>query len=146
MNNIFGINLKKFREVRGLNQKEFAELLSKETTQSFNQQHISNYESTEIFPKPMVIPHIAKILGVTTDQLFGYNATAKEIDISEIIGVTRPELNRLSKTQLKMVFEKYLNYLDELIKSRELLVEKVHHLEAQIQLLKQESAEGPNNE
>lgn len=146
MRNIFSISLRKYRQGKGLSQKQLAELLSKETNLEFAARHISSYEANNVYPKGDFLPVLAKILDVSLDDLFGVNVKSQKVDISDIIGLTRPELNNLSKSELKMVFEKYLNYLDELIKSRELLVEKVHHLEAQIQLLKQESAEGPNNE
>ena len=111
----------------------------------FAARHISSYEANNVYPKGDFLPVLAKILDVSVDDLFGVNIDKQKVDISEIIGITRPELNDLSKSDLKMVFEKYLSYLDELIKSRELLVEKVHQLEEQIRLLKQDSSEDLND-
>ena len=145
MRNIFAINLRKYRQGKGLSQKELAELLTKETNLEFAARHISSYEANNVYPKGDFLPVLAKILDVSVDDLFGVNIDKQKVDISEIIGITRPELNDLSKSDLKMVFEKYLSYLDELIKSRELLVEKVHQLEEQIRLLKQDSSEDLND-
>ena len=126
----FGVNLRRYRELRGLSQKELANLLTKETGISFNHRHISNYENTEIFPKPQVIPYMAKVLEVSTDNLFGVKTKdMKETDISQIIGVKRPELNGLSKADLKSTFENYLNYLDELIRANVFYTEKARRFE-----------------
>ena len=137
MSNIFGDNLRKYRQLRGMSQKKLADLLSRETGNNFTQKHISNYEQTDTFPKAPAIPHLAKILGSSIDVLFGLTNDMNEVDISQYIGITRPELNRLSKVELKATFEQYLNILDELVKSRAWYTEKVRHLEEEIRVLQE---------
>lgn len=143
MHNIFGINLRRYRELRGLSQKELADLLSNETGNNFTQRHISNYEKTDTFPKAPAIPFMAKILDVSIDSLFGLTDKMNEVDISQYIGITRPELNSLSKVELKATFEKYLNILDELVKSSVWHAEKVRSLEEEIKTLRDRFEQNP---
>ena len=56
----------------------------------------------------------------------------RETDISQIVGITRPEINSLSKADLINTFEKYLNYLDELVKANTFYVEKARKLESRV--------------
>lgn len=56
----------------------------------------------------------------------------RETDISQIVGITRPEINSLSKADLINTFEKYLNYLDELVEANIFYVEKARKLENRV--------------
>lgn len=138
MSNIFSKKLKEHRLKNGLKQKDLAKLLSEETGIAYDQRNISFYEANNVYPKGEVLPALAKILNVSLDELFGL-ATPKqkevEIDITEIIGITKPQLYRLSKQELQKAFEKYLNYLEDLQKSKEWLLQKVQQLENRIQEL-----------
>lgn len=59
-------NIKKFREMRRMTQKQFSEQLSK------SRNVISNWERGENSPDPDTIEEICRILGVTPNQLFGW--------------------------------------------------------------------------
>ena len=80
---------------------------------------------------------MARLFDVSLDELFGLDTTREKIDIeiTEIIGVTRPELYKLSKPNLQVVFEKYLGYLEDLQKSKEWLLQKIRHQEKYIREL-----------
>ena len=92
-------------------------------------------------PRPYLLWQ--KILDVSIDSLFGLTDKMNEVDISQYIGITRPELNSLSKVELKATFEKYLNILDELVKSSVWHAEKVRSLEEEIKTLRDKFEQTP---
>lgn len=59
-------NIRKFRELRKMTQKNFAEQLNK------SRNVISNWERGENSPDPDTIEHICNILSVTPNQIFGW--------------------------------------------------------------------------
>lgn len=59
-------NIRKFRELRKLTQKQFAERLNK------SRNVISNWERGENSPDPDTVEQICKILEVTPNQIFGW--------------------------------------------------------------------------
>lgn len=59
-------NIKKFRELRHMTQKQFSERLNK------SRNVISNWERGENSPDPDTIEQICKILSVTPNHLFGW--------------------------------------------------------------------------
>ena len=79
MNIDFGNNLKKFRNDRKLTQENLAELLGV----SF--QTISKWERGTVYPDIATLPDIAKLFGVSTDELLGVDATETEDKINRII-------------------------------------------------------------
>ncbi len=68
----FGKNLKRIRKNKGYTQKELAEHLH------FGYSAISNYESGRNEPSLDILMELADILGVTTDELIGYDLKDKK--------------------------------------------------------------------
>lgn len=60
-------NIRKFRELRRLTQKQFAEQLSK------SRNVISNWERGENSPDPDTLEQICKILKVTPNMIYGWD-------------------------------------------------------------------------
>lgn len=59
-------NIRKFRELRKLTQKQFADRLNK------SRNVISNWERGENSPDPDTVEQICRILEVTPNQIFGW--------------------------------------------------------------------------
>lgn len=59
-------NIRKFRELRKLTQKQFADRLNK------SRNVISNWERGENSPDPDTVEQICRILDVTPNQIFGW--------------------------------------------------------------------------
>ncbi len=75
----FGTNIKKIRQIKGLSQQAFAELLD------LNRGVISSYEEGRAEPKIDSLLRIAKILNLTTDDLLTKPLTINKItNFSEI--------------------------------------------------------------
>lgn len=75
----FGTNIKKIRQIKGLSQQAFAELLE------LNRGVISSYEEGRAEPKIESLLKIAKILNLTTDDLLSKPVTINKItNFSEI--------------------------------------------------------------
>lgn len=75
----FGTNIKKIRQLKGLSQQAFAELLE------LNRGVISSYEEGRAEPKIESLLKIAKILNLTTDDLLSKPVTINKItNFSEI--------------------------------------------------------------
>ena len=79
MSNNIGLNIKKYREEKGLTQEELANEIGKATIT------IRKYESGDILPSINNVYEIAKVLGITTIDIIGdvdvY--TASDVDRSE---------------------------------------------------------------
>lgn len=71
----FANNFKKFRKLKGISQKEFAQKLYEHTGKMLTLTSISNYETGIHMPPPQVLPFIARILEVSLDALFGTDTT-----------------------------------------------------------------------
>lgn len=65
---IITVNLVKFRELRGLEQQELAEKLG------ISKQALNNYEKGRRPIPSHLVPHIADILNVSIDSLYGRDA------------------------------------------------------------------------
>ena len=79
MSNYIGLNIKKYREEKGLTQEELANEIGKATIT------IRKYESGDILPSINNVYEIAKVLGITTIDIIGdvdvY--TASDVDRSD---------------------------------------------------------------
>ena len=79
MSNYIGLNIKKYREEKGLTQEELANGIGKATIT------IRKYESGDILPSINNVYEIAKVLGITTIDIIGdvdvY--TASDVDRSD---------------------------------------------------------------
>jgi transcriptional regulator with XRE-family HTH domain len=71
----FADNFKRFRKMKGISQKEFAQRLFEHTGKSLTLTSVSNYETGLHMPPPQILPFIANLLDVSIDALFG---TVKE--------------------------------------------------------------------
>ena len=82
----FGRRLRKIRQSAGFTQKQLAEQIhvSKGT--------ISNYETEERQPSPMILKDIAKALHISADYLLGMEESTQTLDIS---GLTAEEIQFL---------------------------------------------------
>ena len=69
-NNIFSDNLKKFRIAKNLTQEQVAKALN------VNSQTVSRWECSTTLPDVMTLPEIAKLYGVTVDDLYRKHSVA----------------------------------------------------------------------
>ncbi len=69
-NTVFSENLKKFRIARSLTQEQVADALS------VNAQTVSRWECGTTLPDVLTLPEIAKLYGVTTDDLYKKHSVA----------------------------------------------------------------------
>lgn len=76
----FANNFKKFRKLKGISQKEFAQKLYEHTGKMLTLTSVSNYETGLHMPPPQVLPFIARILEVSLDALFGTNTTEDVVE------------------------------------------------------------------
>ncbi len=67
----FSKKLRELRKKNRLNQDELAYLINQQTGKTFTRTTISNYETGHSSPSLDLIPQIAKIFGVTLDELMG---------------------------------------------------------------------------
>lgn len=67
-----GMNIRKYRKALGLTQTELAAILGT------SQYVITNYERGTNNPLASSLPQIAKALGVSIDQLFGFESTSHQ--------------------------------------------------------------------
>ena len=75
MSTMLGKNIKTFRKNKGLTQEELAELLN------ITPQAVSKWESESGLPDVSMIIPLAKVLGVTTDALLGYDNLSENDEI-----------------------------------------------------------------
>lgn len=101
---IFGENFKKYRKLRGISQKEFAQRLFEVTGKKLTLTSISNYETGVHMPPPQILPVIAEILEVSIDALFGKEETALEASPEELaqdaVKEWKQEMEKLEKTYI----------------------------------------------
>lgn len=75
---VFSENFKRFRNKKGISQKDFACLLYKATGKQLTNASISSYETGVNLPPPQILPAIADILEVSIDALFGIGEAPSE--------------------------------------------------------------------
>lgn len=95
-------NIRKFRELRKLTQKQFAERLNK------SRNVISNWERGENSPDPDTVEQICKILEVTPNQIFGWEPCPdyeRYVIKMNVIKSKIDDLNR-RKTEIENELEK----------------------------------------
>lgn len=96
MSSTLGKNIKAYRKNKGLTQEELANLLN------ITPQAISKWESESGLPDVSMLIPLAKILGVSTDALLGYDTLSANAEITdrvreEVIGLSQDK-DRPSKT------------------------------------------------
>jgi transcriptional regulator with XRE-family HTH domain len=72
-----GEKMEKLRKLKKLTQDDFAQKLNELTGNQFKRTTISNYENNTSSPSVLLLPHIAKILGVSLDELFNFEEEPK---------------------------------------------------------------------
>ena len=95
-------NIRKFRELRKLTQKQFAERLNK------SRNVISNWERGENSPDPDTVEQICKILGVTPNQIFGWEPCPDYERYLEKMNAIKSKIDALSrkKSEIESELEK----------------------------------------
>lgn len=95
-------NIRKFRELRKLTQKQFAERLNK------SRNVISNWERGENSPDPDTVEQICKILEVTPNQIFGWEPCLDYERYLEKMNAIKSKIDALSrkKSEIESELEK----------------------------------------
>lgn len=95
-------NIRKFRELRKLTQKQFAERLNK------SRNVISNWERGENSPDPDTVEQICKILEVTSNQIFGWEPCPDYERYLEKMNAIKSKIDALSrkKSEIESELEK----------------------------------------
>ena len=95
-------NIRKFRELRKLTQKQFAERLNK------LRNVISNWERGENSPDPDTVEQICKILEVTPNQIFGWEPCPDYERYLEKMNAIKSKIDALSrkKSEIESELEK----------------------------------------
>lgn len=95
-------NIRKFRELRKLTQKQFAERLNK------SRNVISNWERGENSPDPDTVEQICKILEVTPNQIFGWEPCPDYERYLEKMNAIKSKIDALSrkKSEIESELEK----------------------------------------
>lgn len=102
-------NIRKFRELRRLTQKDFSDRLKK------SRNVISNWERGENAPDPDTIEQICRILDVTPNQLFGWEACPDYEDYMERVRAVRLKMDEL--VDRKKAIDKEIDEIKALIRS-----------------------------
>lgn len=140
----FGTNIKKIRQLKGLSQQAFAELLE------LNRGVISSYEEGRAEPKIESLLKIAKILNLTTDDLLSKPVTINKItnfsEIEHLIPSKEKEnisVYELDKTNQVQNFDlqKILANLNFVYKVDEQLAQKSMYTEGSYLLLAKRNQE-----
>jgi len=124
----FGTNIKKIRQIKGLSQVAFAELID------LNRGVISSYEEGRAEPKIETVMRIANYFNLSSDQLISKQLTVNELvnfsELDEVINEKTEEIsikvNEISKNGLVKSFElqKILAKFDFIYKVDEDLAQK----------------------
>lgn len=95
-------NIRKFRELRKLTQKQFAERINK------SRNVISNWERGENSPDPDTVEQICKILEVTPNQIFGWEPCPDYERYLEKMNAIKSKIDALSrkKSEIESELEK----------------------------------------
>jgi len=126
----FSKKLRELRKKKRLSQDELVGLISERTGKNFGRSTISNYENDVSAPGLDVIPHLAKILDVSIDELLNENPVSDHqtlIDKSDLDS-TYPEY---VKQGADKVYEDAINYgyqQDEMIISIREKLEAMEHV------------------
>lgn len=112
MQKIFGENLKKFRLAKNMTQEQVAERLS------VNPQTVSRWECGTTLPDVLILPVLAKLYGVTTDDFYKKNTVAYENYAQRLAAVYEKTRDPADFLQAlgefkKMMHEKELSVADE---------------------------------
>lgn len=102
-------NIRKFRELRKLTQKQFAERLNK------SRNVISNWERGENSPDPDTVEQICKILEVTPNQIFGWEPCPDYERYLEKMNAIKSKIDALSrkKSEIESELEKARHLLKD---------------------------------
>lgn len=145
----FGTNLKKIRQIKGLSQQAFAELID------LNRGVISSYEEGRAEPKIETLLRIATYFGIPTDDIISKPLTVNQLAnftliedsitlISEEKVLTIQEINtKGEKNTVEM--QKILAYFDFVFYVDENLANKSSYEKDSILLLKEVKKETKNN-
>lgn len=76
MGNTIGINIKTYRKNKGFTQEELADLLN------VTPQAVSKWESENSMPDVSMLIPLAKVLGVSTDALLGYDSLSENDEVT----------------------------------------------------------------
>ena len=79
MSTMIGNNIKTYRKNKGITQEELSELLK------ITPQAISKWESGTSFPDISMLIPLAKVLGVSTDMILGYDVMSENDEETERI-------------------------------------------------------------
>ena len=97
-------NIKKFRELRKMNQKQLADSLQK------SRAVISNWERGANSPDPDTIEQICKVLNVTPNMLFGWEKCPDYEKYLERVRLYRGKIAALTneKEKIELEIKKYM--------------------------------------
>lgn len=95
---LFGINVKKWRSIRGLSQEDVAASLN------FHSNTVGRFERGEHFCKPETIEKLAKLLKISPSELFVTNSKEFNVNDTDIIYKIGKELGSLSKEDLEKTY------------------------------------------
>ena len=87
MSTMLGKNIKVYRKNKGLTQEELAELLN------ITPQAVSKWESEAGLPDVSMIIPLAKVLGISTDALLGYDTLTENDEVISRVKETVAALN-----------------------------------------------------
>lgn len=104
MNNIFGDNLKAFRESNGLSQEELAKILGT------SKQVISRYETNQRSPKIDTVAEYARRLNISISDLTGYNENLPSSDTESMYPDWYNKFLQLSPEQQASVLERIATF------------------------------------
>lgn len=137
----FGTNLKKIRQIKGLSQQAFAELID------LNRGVISSYEEGRAEPKIETLLRIANYFGISTDEIISKPLTVNQLanfslieDSMVIPAESKPfELNELNPDGTKQLteFQKIATLFDVIHVVDEVLAAKSRFKENTVLFLKE---------
>ena len=93
----FGTNLKKIRQIKGLSQQAFAELID------LNRGVISSYEEGRAEPKIETLLRIANYFGIPTDDIISKPLTVNQLANFTLIEESIPSLELENSTSFKEI-------------------------------------------
>ncbi len=96
----FGTNLKKIRQIKGLSQQAFAELID------LNRGVISSYEEGRAEPKIETLLRIANYFGISTDDIISKPLTVNQLANFTLIEDSIPPFQNDSEVEIQELTEK----------------------------------------
>ncbi|MBL6447283.1 helix-turn-helix transcriptional regulator [Fulvivirga sp. 29W222] len=128
-----------FRKKNNLSQTELGEQMQEITGQLFTRSVVSNYENGRRKIPVDLIPVLAKIFGITTDELF---YSREDMEKSHEYSSSISELQELAHSDVKAAFEKSLimlrensNQLKELQEQLKNSEEEVHKYQKKVEVM-----------